>query len=116
MAFIRYNDSLKTIAKNLRKNQTPAEKEMWNYLKLNYPETKFLRQKPLDYFIPDFYCIKKNLIIEIDGEVHENLKGRDLERDRIFLEKYKIKTIRFTNEDVFYRKEFLKKNLDEVLH
>jgi leucyl-tRNA synthetase len=116
MPFIRYNQNLKTISRELRKNQTVAEIEMWNFLKANYPEHKFLRQKPLDHFVVDFYCLKKNLIIEVDGEIHKNQIEKDRERDNIFFIKYNHRTIRFTNQEVMKSKDYLKQVLDEVLH
>jgi very-short-patch-repair endonuclease len=87
---------------------------MWNFLKLNFLDKKFLRQKPLENFIVDFYCASNKIIIEIDGEVHLSQKDKDRERDNIFLQKYKIGTIRFTNNEVFYEKEKIKKVLKGV--
>jgi leucyl-tRNA synthetase len=116
MSIINYNSKLKNEARKLRNNPTNSEKEMWIFLKVNYPDFKFLRQKPLDNFIPDFYCVKLSLIIEVDGDIHLLQKERDVERDNIFFQKYKIKTIRFTNTDVLDHKDYLKKTMDDFLH
>lgn len=116
LPFIRYNQNLKDIAKQLRKNQTPAETEMWEFLKINFPRVKFLRQKPLDNFIPDFYSIKYKLIIEIDGEIHNKQREKDKERDNLFCAKYGITTIRFSNEEVFNKKKMLFEKLEKLLH
>ena len=92
----------------LRRNMTKAELILWKKLKdKSIFKSKFRRQHPIDIFIVDFYCHEYKLVIEIDGEVHnnENIEydlGRTAE-----LNKFGIKVLRFTNEEVIY-------NLDEV--
>jgi len=84
-----------------RKNQTRAEKIIWEKLLRNKQILgyKFLRQKPLLNFIADFYCSKLLLVIEIDGEYHKYQIERDNERTQV-LQEYRIKVIRFTNKDI----------------
>lgn len=113
--YIPYNISLKKVAGELRKNMTDSEKKVWKYLQAIFPNLTFNRQKPLDQFIPDFYCSEYALIIEVDGEVHNNLKERDTEKDNIFLQKYGIRTIRITNEEVKSQIEILKQRINEVI-
>ena len=96
-------------ARELRKNQTPAEKLLWANLrnrKLN--GYKFLRQHPIpylgynnrhNYFIPDFYCAEKNLVIELDGKIHDFQKEYDQNREAV-LNDLGIKVIRFRNEEL----------------
>lgn len=95
--FIKYDPRLKDKATELRSNPTAAERKMWNILRMNFKQYAFTRQKPLDYFIVDFFCNRLSLIIEVDGEVHDFQKERDAERDTIFLMKYGLKTLRFKN-------------------
>lgn len=64
--YIKYDNRLKDTSRKLRRVPTPAEIEMWKFLKYCYPDIKFNRQKPLDYFIADFYCKAKSLVIEIE--------------------------------------------------
>ena len=62
-----YNPDLKDRAKNLRRNMTRAEKKIWfDFLKNS--EYRFLRQRPIDNFIVDFYCSELNLVIKIDWD------------------------------------------------
>ena len=62
---------------------------------------KFLRQKPIDNYIADFYCSKCKLIIELDGEQHFTQDGIDYDKARAnILNKYHLKVIRFTNGDI----------------
>jgi very-short-patch-repair endonuclease len=60
---------------------------------------RFRRQHPIDIFIADFYCHEARLVIEIDGDIHnysiEYDDGREAE-----IEKYNIKVIRFSNDQV----------------
>ena len=62
---------------------------------------KFRRQHPLHFYIADFYCHEQRLVVEIDGEMHEQeqLKEHD-ENSTAELEKYGIRVIRFTNKQV----------------
>jgi very-short-patch-repair endonuclease len=102
---------IKQRAKELRKAQTPAEQILWEALR-NYKLKgyKFKRQQPIATFIVDFVCPKHKLIIELDGEIHENLEqsaydeGRSLE-----LEALGYQVIRFKNEAVL-------NGLDDVLN
>lgn len=98
------------LARDLRKNQTASEKLLWQNLrnrKLN--GFKFNRQFPIVYgrnfdgtslfFIADFYCHEKKLIIELDGKIHEFQKEYDKERDAI-LNDLGLRVIRIKNEEL----------------
>jgi very-short-patch-repair endonuclease len=113
---IPYNKNLRSVAKQLRENQTEAEIEMWNFLRYNFAKFKFLKQVPMDNFIIDFFCKEAKLIIEVDGEVHDFQKERDAERDNILVYKYNLKTVRFTNREVMKNKNHIRKFLNEALH
>ena len=66
--------------------------------------------------IADFYIPKPHkLIIEIDGGYHLTRLHKDYGRDQFFLKERKIKTIRFTNDDVLNNKEYVKNTLSKVL-
>ncbi|MEG3939062.1 endonuclease domain-containing protein [Microcoleus sp. S36b_A3] len=95
-----YNQKLIPIAQELRKNPTPAEKKLWQNCLRNFP-FRVLRQRPIDNFIVDFYCVVLRLVIEVDGESHftEQGKQHDAERTGI-LEGYGLKFVRLTNVDV----------------
>ncbi|MCL4169371.1 UNVERIFIED_CONTAM: hypothetical protein GTU68_008339, partial [Idotea baltica] len=55
----------------MRKNPTPAEAKLWDALRKRNLESKFRRQHPISDFIVDFVCLEKELIIEVDGEIHQ---------------------------------------------
>ncbi|WKZ20402.1 MAG: DUF559 domain-containing protein [Candidatus Jettenia sp. CY-1] len=69
---IYYNPKLKALSRELRKNSTLSEILLWNKLKARKMRGyQFMRQKPIDNYIADFYCSKLRLVIEIDGNSHE---------------------------------------------
>jgi very-short-patch-repair endonuclease len=90
-------------AKDLRKNQTPAEVKLWNLLRnRNLNGLKFRRQHPVKpLFILDFYCMELKIAIEIDGGYHKKYLQTQEDQERtILLNLMGIKVIRFTNEEV----------------
>ncbi|HSJ67489.1 MAG TPA: endonuclease domain-containing protein [Anditalea sp.] len=96
-------------AKELRLNPTKAEAKLWEYLKRGQLGVRFKAQHPISEFIADFYCHRHKLVIEVDGEIHNNdeQKKYDLMRTKI-LNEYGIREIRFTNMEI-------KENIDSVI-
>jgi very-short-patch-repair endonuclease len=86
-------------AKELRENMTHAEKIVWEHIRNNKLGVRFKAQHPIERFIADFYCHKYKLVIEIDGDIHDNQKEYDIGRTAE-MEKYGIKVIRFSNSEV----------------
>ncbi len=60
---------------------------------------KFLRQKPIEHFIVDFYCAKLGWVIEIDGDSHAEQPRYDENRTAL-LERHGLTVIRYGNRDV----------------
>jgi len=107
------NQSFKTRRKELRKNQTEAEKILWNKIKNKQLDAyKFFRQYSVGPYILDFYCPLIRLAIELDGGYHKKEKIYDEERER-FLSGNFIKTIRFKNEEVVNNMENVLKVIRE---
>ena len=103
--YLPYNKNLFQRARNLRNKATPEENKLW-YQYLAKSNIRFLRQKPIDNYILDFYCPEKKIGIEIDGSQHYTEEGMQYDKIRTeILNKYKIKIIRFTNEQI--RKNFI---------
>ncbi len=94
-------------SRNLRTEQTSAEKEFWEIVRNKKLQgLKFRRQQIIDGFIVDFYCDKIGLCVEIDGSVHETEEQRKYDKLRdeaIALRKLKI--LRISNNDVLYNKD-----------
>ncbi len=87
-------------AKEMRKNPTKAEALLWELLRKKDFVYKFRRQHPIYEYIVDFVCLEKNLIIEVDGKIHEHQLNEDAERQLVLEEKKGFKVIRFSNEEV----------------
>ncbi|NQU86855.1 MAG: endonuclease domain-containing protein [Mariniphaga sp.] len=104
-------------ARDLRQNMTPEEKLLWKNLRnKRFKGLKFLRQHPIIYevinnrrlfFIADFYCAEKKLVIELDGKIHDFQKDYDQRRDEI-LNNMNLKVLRIKNEEL--------KDIGEVLN
>lgn len=87
-------------ARVLRKNPTEAERTLWKHLRLRQLEgQKFRRQQPLGLYIVDFICIKKRLIVELDGGKHAEQVVPDAERTA-WLEAQGFRVLRFWNHEV----------------
>src|ERR1041385_7953964 len=94
---------LKPIRKKLRNNATSAEALLWQALKGRRLEgRKFRRQHSIGNYVVDFYCASENLILEVDGDVHEveSVKEHDLIREKYLLD-LGFKVFRMQNENVF---------------
>ncbi len=92
------------LAKELRKEETEAEKILWTKLNKNQIlGLQFRSQHPLNMFIADFYCAKLRLVIEVDGNIHEipEYQGHDIARSEI-LNDFGITVIRFSNEQIMH--------------
>jgi very-short-patch-repair endonuclease len=87
-------------ARIVRKNMTISEKLLWEKLKgKQINGLRFRRQHPIEFFIADFYCHEIRLVVEIDGEVHNENQEYDDGRSAE-MEKFDIKIIRFNNDEV----------------
>jgi len=78
----------------------PAEQKLWR--ELRKLDVHIRRQAPIGPYIADFACHSRNLVIEVDGEVHERLAEvalRDYERAE-WLKSRGYRVIRFTNRQV----------------
>lgn len=95
----RSNPTTRTRAIELRKELTPAERKLWAHLRGDKLGVNFRRQHAIGNFIPDFVCIEKKLIIELDGSQHLEQEQYDAERTKYF-ESTGYKVIRFWNNDV----------------
>jgi len=105
-------------ATRLRKDQTKAEKRIWQKLRKRQIEgLKFRRQHPINSFIADFYCHEANIVIEIDGGVHDDpeQKQKDNARQQIISD-FGVKVLRFKNEEIFYDIESVVRRIKAAIH
>lgn len=95
-------------AKEFRRQMTPEENILWQYLRANRLHgLHFRRQQIIDGFIADFYCHAARLVIEVDGKIHEQQTEYDAERDKVLLGRG-LRLLRIKNEQV-------REELDQVL-
>ena len=102
---IYYNQYLKNKSRELRNNSTLAEILLWNELKgrkmLGY---QFMRQKPIQKYIVDFYSSKLKLVIEIDGSSHYNKEEKDKKRQEE-IEESGLSFLRFDDLAIKFKME-----------
>lgn len=68
-------------------------------------ELKFKRQHPIAGVIVDFYCAELRLVLEIDGESHDDPDRSDYDTARTaHLEARGLRVLRARNEDVSDKK------------
>ena len=71
-------------------------------------ENMFIRQQIIDGFIVDFCCHAAGLVVEIDGDIHQQQVEYDKERDRILAARG-LRVLRIPNREVL-------ENLPDVLN
>ena len=94
-------------ARELRKKQTKVEEIFWELVRnRKFANLKFRRQHQIGSYIVDFYCNENKLIIEFDGEVHNNEEQQkhDSIRDK-YLTSIGNKVLRFKNEELLNHPE-----------
>jgi very-short-patch-repair endonuclease len=69
--------------RELRQESTKSEQLAWRLIRNNQLGYKFRRQYSIGPYITDFCCAKLKIIVEIDGETHNNEESynRDMKRD-----------------------------------
>lgn len=84
-----------------RKHPTEAESTMWKALKDSNLGVRFRRQHIIGDYIADFVCIEKGVIIEIDGDYHQQPEQTEGDKVRTtWLNANGFDVLRFSNEDV----------------
>ncbi len=108
---------LKEYAEKHRKFPTQAEEIMWELLSgKKLGGYKFRRQHIIGQYIADFVCLNENLIIEIDGLIHQLPENQEQDEIRTqWLNQNGFKVIRFTNNEVIGDTDnILQKILDTI--
>ena len=94
---------LKDFAKKNRKEMTEAERVLWEELRKLNCGYHFRRQHPIGDYIADFACLEKKLVIEVDGDYHnEPLQQQNDQWRTEFMEGKGYTVIRFKNEEITY--------------
>ena len=94
-------------ATEMRRNPTEPEKRLWRSLSNSQlAGHKARRQAVIGWFIADFLCPQNALIVEVDGDTHDD-EAKDRVRDKA-LAQNGFRVLRITNHDVMT-------NIDGVL-
>ncbi len=100
--------TLKERARQLRRDQTDAEKRLCARLRSRQLNGfKFRRQFVIGPFITDFRCFEQRLVVELDGGQHASNTATDKTRSA-FVRSRGYRVLRFWDNEVF-------ENIDEVL-
>ena len=109
---------LKDFAIRQKQNPSEAEKALWELLRGKKLDSyKFRRQHIILQFIADFVCLRKKLIIELDGSIHDlpESKINDQQRTEI-LESKGYQIIRFKNDEVIHDTDNVLNKITEALN
>lgn len=106
---------LKPLARQMRKAPTPAEAKLWQYIrKEQIRGVKFRRQYAIDRFIADSCSLEAQVIVELDGPIHQYIQEEDAIR-QAFLESLGFVVLRFPNMEVFNNIRAVLDEIDKVV-
>lgn len=105
---------LKEFVKEHRSVPTEAENILWECVrdkKLN--GYKFRRQHIIGAYIADFVCLQKNLVVEVDGAIHQLPENKISDAERTaWLNEKGFEVLHFSNQQVIQQTE---KTLQQIL-
>jgi very-short-patch-repair endonuclease len=105
----KFRQTLVGRARAMRGNLTGAELKLWDSLRGDQlPGLRFRRQHRLGSYIADFFCHAAKLVVEVDGDSHDERQEYDEKRTHWMSQHKRLRVVRYTNEDVM-------KNLDAAL-
>lgn len=104
-------------ARDLRKNQTDAERMLWAHLRdRRLKGKKFRRQQPVGRFFLDFYCPEARLAIELDGGQHDTPEQKAYDQSRTKeLHARGITVLRYWDHEVWNNLESILKTIWKAL-
>ena len=100
-AFKKVWPILKDLSRENRKEATRGEDILWQRLRGAQLESKVRRQHVIDNFIIDFAFLNEKLLIEVDGDYHNDEEQKNYDASRsAYLNELGYKVIRFGNGEV----------------
>jgi very-short-patch-repair endonuclease len=101
------NRSLRTFARRMRKEPSPAERRLWQLLRnRRLVGVKLRRQHPFGPYVLDCYCPAARLLIELDGDTHAGPAAQEQDARRTeYLERRGLKVLRFWNVELAENEE-----------
>ena len=112
---MKHNPKLTPYARQLRKNMTQEERELWYKYLRKYPY-QFRRQVTVGKYILDFYCAAAKLAVELDGSQHFTPEGKQHDEIRtIFLQRQGILVLRYPNSVVMNNLQGVCSDIDRTV-
>ena len=89
-------------AKRMRREPTSGEAAAWAILRgRGLDGLKFRRQQVISGFIVDFYCAEHRIVIEIDGDVHEQAGAGEADAERtVAFNRLDIEVVRIRTDSI----------------
>jgi very-short-patch-repair endonuclease len=112
-----YRTTARTLgrAKRLRREMTEAEKKLWRGLREGeLGAHRFRKQMPAGPYVLDFCCLRKKLVIEVDGGQHAEISTAEERRNR-WLRSEGYTVLRFWNNEVLENLDGVLWRIEEVL-
>lgn len=110
-----YNPQLIPLTKEKRKLGILAEVLFWQQVRnKTFHQIDFDRQRIIGNYIVDFYVKTLGLVVEIDGESHDNKQEYDSNRT-FFLENLGLKVFRLSDWAVKHNLSAAKKDLENFI-
>jgi leucyl-tRNA synthetase len=107
---------LKEFARENRKDPTEAELMMWEALRGDQLGASFRRQHAIEDFIVDFVCLSQKLVVEIDGEIHDQPEQKEYDEARTqFLAELGYTELRFSNAEVIKERSLVIAKIKDAL-
>jgi 5-methyltetrahydrofolate--homocysteine methyltransferase len=97
-----YYSRLRNFCQQMRAIPTPAENLLWQALRgKKLDGFKFRRQHIVGRYIADFICLRRCLVIEVDGLIHQLPDNQQSDAERTdALNALGFLVIRFTNKEI----------------
>ena len=110
-----HNINLKSRARALRKAGNYSEVVFWQHVHKNkFHKIDFDRQRIIGNYIVDFYVKTLGLVVEIDGESHNDKEDYDKIRED-YLESLGLKIFKTTNLRVLHDLDNVMKELEDFI-
>ncbi|OGF19815.1 hypothetical protein A3D54_02615 [Candidatus Falkowbacteria bacterium RIFCSPHIGHO2_02_FULL_45_15] len=116
MTLIYNKHKQKDKRKFLRSNSTLPEVLLWEKIKNKKLGARFRRQYGIGYYIADFCCPQRKVVIELDGGVHDKKEQRQYDGWRTEdIKDLGFTVIRFSNEEVKYKMDKVLEKVKSLL-
>ena len=86
-------------ARRLRRQLSLPEMLLWRILRISRRELRFRKQHAIGPFVADFYCPAAEIVIEIDGAMHDRRQDTDTKRDA-YMASLGLRVVRIPAVDV----------------